>query len=201
MTSALATRLLKQDESSATTPPPSLPYAPGVKFFVRYEAASKELVVGGDWYDAFWLSDGRIGVCIGDVSGHDLCAAVLMTAVKTALRSALTMEPDILLALDAADYLIRTKSTDDFCTALLGIIDVDAKTLRLANAGHPGPKIWDPRSKTVTDPFTDRDLPLGLRDLHATRTEPKTVRMEKGSLAVFYTDGLVEWNRDIDAGC
>ena len=180
--------------------PRILPHPGQLEFHAYYQPAHEGFLVGGDWYDAFPLPDGRIGVSIGDASGHGLTASVMMASVKNALRTTLIMEPDIGRALDAVDYLIRTEYGDgSFCTAVLGIIDPDVMTLRLANAGHPGPKVWDPNAGTVLDPFTDRDLPLGLRDLSMARTPPKTIRIPD-SLVVFYTDGLVECGRDIISG-
>lgn len=72
-------------------------------------------------------------------------------------------------------------------------------TLRVGSAGHPGPKIWDPAKNAILDPFTERDVPLGVRDLTQKRANPKTVRLN-GGLAVFYTDRLVECQRDFSQG-
>ena len=180
--------------------PRIFPHPGELEFHAYYQPARENFLVGGDWYDAFPLPDGRIGVSVGDASGHGLTATVMMASVKNALRTSLIMEPNIGRALDAVDYLIRTEYGDgSFCTAVLGIIDPDVMTLRLATAGHPGPKMWDPEAGTVLDPFTERDLPLGMRDLSVTRTTPKTVRIP-GGMVVFYTDGLVECGRDIISG-
>lgn len=154
------------------------------------------MMVGGDWYDAFPLPDGRIGVCVGDVSGHGLEAAVLMASMRNALRTALIMEPNIARALETIDFLMRTEAAgSQFCTAALGIIDLESMTIRLSSAGHPGPKIWDTVSGLVTDPFTKRDLPLGLHDIESSREPPHSVRINSG-IAVFYTDGLIECRRN-----
>jgi serine phosphatase RsbU (regulator of sigma subunit) len=124
-----------------------------------------------------------------------------MASVKNALRASMIMDPDIVRTLDAVDYMLRVDQHEPglFCTALLGIVDPEAMTLRLAPAGHPGPKIWDFDKNAVVDPFSDRDLPLGLRDMSTRRTQPKTIRLE-GGLVVFFTDGLLESTRDYVAG-
>lgn len=176
--------------------PRTLPHVPGLEFFPFYQPASRSQVVGGDWYDAFVIPDGRIGVSLGDVAGHGLQASVVMGSMRNALRTALLTEPDIGRALDTVDYLLRNEYPDvPFCTAMLAIVDMDAMTLRLGSAGHPGPRIWDDNSQKVIDPFVERDLPLGLRALSRARVTPRTVRLE-GGLVVFYTDGLVECKRD-----
>lgn len=180
--------------------PRILPHPGALQFHAFYQPAREGVLVGGDWYDAFALPDGRIGVSVGDASGHGLTASVMMASVKNALRTSLIMEPDLGRALDTVDYLIRTEYSDgSFCTAALGIIDPGAMTLRLASAGHPGPMVWDPNVGAVTDPFTDRDLPLGLRDLAGGRARPKTISIA-GGFVVFFTDGLVECGRDILTG-
>lgn len=193
-------RLFTEAHATATTfqqaaLPRIFPEVPGVQFFSYYEPAAKGLLVGGDWYDAFFMRDGRIGVTVGDVSGHGLQAASMMASIRNALRTALLMEPDIGRALDTVDHLFRTEyGGETFCTASLAIIDPDAMTLRLGSAGHPGPKIWDRAAGALTDPFVERDLPLGLRDLSAKRSQPRTIRLSSG-LVVFYTDGLTECKR------
>lgn len=180
--------------------PRSLPQVPKLQFFSYYQPASRSRTVGGDWYDAFIIPDGRIGVSVGDVAGHGLHASVAMGAMRNALRTALITEPDIGRALTTVDYLLRDEYPEiPFCTAIVAIIDVDAMTLRLQSAGHPGPRIFDEKSGTVIDPFTERDLPLGMRDLGREHPRPRTIRLE-GGLVVFYTDGLVECNRNLFEG-
>jgi hypothetical protein len=181
--------------------PSVLPHREGIELFGYYQPATKGLLLGGDWYDAFPLPDGRIGISMGDVTGHGLSACVLMASVKNALRASMIMDPDIVRTLDAVDYMLRVDQHEPglFCTALLGIVDPEAMTLRLAPAGHPGPKIWDFDKNAVVDPFSDRELPLGLRDMSTRRTQPKTIRLE-GGLVVFFTDGLLESTRDYVAG-
>jgi len=195
-------RLYTDAHATATTfqraaLPHAFPDLPGIRFFSYYRPATKNMLVGGDWYDAFLLPDGRLGICVGDVAGHGLEASVLMGSMRNAIRTALLMQPDISKALDAVDYLLRTEyGMPHFCTAMLGILDPEALTLRIAPAGHPGPKIWDADRAIVIDPFTERDLPLGFRNLSGDRAMPHTVRLARGSVVVFYTDGLIEGTRE-----
>lgn len=178
--------------------PRELPQAPGVRFDAVYRPADSSLLVGGDWYDAFFLPDGRrIGISVGDVVGHGLSAAVIMSSMKNALRTALAVEPDLKRALTAVDFVRSNENEPDrFCTAMLAILDPNARTLTCLPAGHPGPQLWNPVIGRVDDPFTDRGLPLGCRGLSDRPPEPLTVSLPPGSVIAFYTDGLVEWNRD-----
>lgn len=71
-----------------------------MRLAVRYSPAYQGLNVGGDWYDAFTMPDGRIGVSIGDVQGHNVEAAAFMGQVRVGLRAlaSVTGEPGELLA-------------------------------------------------------------------------------------------------------
>lgn len=180
--------------------PRVLPSSPRIAFDALYQPATSALLIGGDWYDAFAMPDRRIAVSIGDVSGHGLEAAVLMTSMKNALRTALIVDPDPLRALDAGDYVFRSENrADQFCTSMLAILDPDAMTLTCAPAGHPGPKIWHPGTNQITDPFAGRGLPLGMRDLFKSDA-PKSIDLTPGTFIVFYTDGLVEAQRNLEQG-
>jgi GAF domain-containing protein len=177
--------------------PRVLPTRPGVHFDAYYEPAESELLVGGDWYDAFNLPDGRIGISIGDVTGHGVDAASLMGSLRDALRTALYGGLDLLRALEIADYLIGEEFPEGrYATAQLSIYDPRTRMLRGAAAGHPGPLIWMPSREEVIDPFLDRGLPLGIRSLQRHGQEFCSLELEPGAMAVFFTDGLLEWDRD-----
>ena len=181
--------------------PRALPEKPGLRFDAYYEPAEAEMLVGGDWYDAFNLPDGRIGISIGDVSGHGVDAAAFMGSLRDALRTALYGEPNLLRALEIADYLIGEEFPDGrYATAQLGIYDPQTRTLTGAAAGHPGPLIWLPSAGGVIDPFQRHGLPLGMRSLLNTGPETSSIALEPGSLVVYFTDGLMEWNRNYVEG-
>src|SRR5262249_14784203 len=102
-----------------------------------YEAGSERLEVGGDWYDAFELPSGRVGLTVGDVVGHGLPAAAAMGQLRTAL-SALAMDADspgdLLRRLDR--FLARTQVTD-FATICYAVLDPETGLLEYASGGHP----------------------------------------------------------------
>lgn len=179
--------------------PGSLPEVPGLVLDGFYEPSSEELLVGGDWYDAFAMPDGRIAITVGDVLGHGIEAAVWMGRLRNALRAAILSEPDPAAALIVADRLMRLDSNDDFSTALVAIIDPVHRTMSCASAGHPGPLMWT-HDGTIADPISERSLPLGLQDLASEEIRrSQTVTMKAGMFTVFFTDGLLEWNRDVPA--
>lgn len=174
--------------------PQALPAVPELRFDSLYEPADAALLVGGDWYDAFNLRDGKIGISIGDVSGHGIEAAAQMSSIRNAIRMALVMEHDLSKVLEDADFLFANEVSDGtFCTALVAIVDTERGTMHCASAGHPGPLIWT--RGEVQEPITSRALPLGFGMLSHTPVTPTTVRLEPGCTVVFFTDGLIEWER------
>jgi serine phosphatase RsbU (regulator of sigma subunit) len=178
-----------------------LPARPGVALDAYYEPAEAELLIGGDWYDAFNLPDGRMGISIGDVTGHGVEAAAFMGSLRDALRTALYGDPDLARALDIADYLIGEEFPEErFATAVLSIFDPQTHTLSCASAGHPGPLLWVPSTGEVIDPFVSRGLPLGMRRFTRITQQTGTIELESGCVAVYFTDGLVEWHRDYVEG-
>jgi hypothetical protein len=177
--------------------PKRLPTVPGVRFDAIYEAAEKDALVGGDWYDAFQISDGRVVVSVGDVVGNGLDAAVTMAAARQAIRGAAQVFPEPAAVLNAADRALRSEQPDRIVTAFLGILDPRTRAFSFASAGHPPPMLRHPDG-TVSE-LVATDLPLGLRNEHGTRASVTMVLPDDG-LLVLYTDGLTESTRDILAG-
>lgn len=176
--------------------PSALPAVEGITFDAIYEPSSENMLVGGDWYDAFRLDDGRIAITVGDVLGHGLEAAAWMSRLRNGFRAALLADPDPARALEVVDRMLQLESREGFTTAVVALVDPVRSTLSCASAGHPGPLLWD-GSGQISDPFEDRGLPLGCRNLGPVRTTSQTLDVRPGSFAAFFTDGLLEWNRDI----
>jgi serine phosphatase RsbU (regulator of sigma subunit) len=175
--------------------PSSLPDVTGFTFSAIYEAGKTEALVGGDWYDAFILADGRIVVSIGDVAGSGLLAAVTMSSVRQAIRGAAHVRADPGVMLTAAN-----RSLDDpegrFVTAFVGVIDPLTSTIAYQSAGHP-PPVLRCADGTVTE-FVRGGLPLGV-SVENQRSTHEAV-LPSGSLLVLYTDGLVESTHDMLEG-
>ncbi|HET7814438.1 MAG TPA: PP2C family protein-serine/threonine phosphatase, partial [Candidatus Baltobacteraceae bacterium] len=176
--------------------PSALPAVPGISFDAYYEPSSENMLVGGDWYDAFPLEDGRIAITVGDVLGHGLEAATWMSRLRNGFRAALFADVSPTRALEVVDRMLQVESREGFTTAVVALVDPIRSTLTCASAGHPGPLLWN-GSGTITDPFEDRGLPLGFRNLGPVRSTSQTLDVRAGSFAAFFTDGLLEWNRDI----
>ena len=119
--------------------PDGLPEIAGLDLAVRYLPATEGLNVGGDWYDAFPLDGGRVGLVTGDVVGHNIAAASVMGQVRNLLRGYATENPQ------PADVLRRTSTAlarllpDALATVAYAVLDPAAGELSYASAGHPPP--------------------------------------------------------------
>ena len=140
--------------------PQTLPTIDQLRLSADYRPGSGEAGIGGDWYDAFTLSDGRIALTIGDVLGHGLNAAVTMGKLRQAMRSAAYLAPTPNAMLDVADATVRDVSSEMYATAIAGIFDPVKHEFVFASAGHPGPAIR--YADGSVEEFTSPGVLLGL---------------------------------------
>jgi serine phosphatase RsbU (regulator of sigma subunit)/anti-sigma regulatory factor (Ser/Thr protein kinase) len=176
--------------------PETLPEMTGAQFHAAYRPASDEAEVGGDWYDAFTLPDGRIAVSVGDVAGHGLEAAVIMGEVRQAIRTAAVAAESSASILDYVNRIILLRQSLGMVTAIFAIYDPVASTLAYASAGHPPPVLV--LRNGVVRALPTGSLPLGCDDALASREWTFTV--PAGAHVLFYTDGLIENERDLIGG-
>jgi phosphoserine phosphatase RsbU/P len=168
--------------------PSKLPELPGFEFAARYVPAEVR-GVGGDWYDAFVLPDGRLWLMIGDVTGHGLRAAVVMGRLRSTLRSyALDCRtPEEVLA--RADRKLHFFEPAETATVLCAVVELSHNRLHVSLAGHPPPVIArDGCPGTLLE--VQPGLPLGV---DAAIPRPSTtLRLHPGDTLILYTDGLVD---------
>ena len=176
--------------------PLHLPVVAGLSFDALYEPGLIEAQIGGDWYDAVRLLDGRVVVTIGDVAGHGLNAAVIMGVVRQILRGIAQLHAEPVMMLDAADRALRLEYPDVIVTAWVGNFDLVDHTLTYASAGHPPPLLLDLSGEVQElDHLT---LPIGLRQSH--QGHASHITLSYGSTLWLYTDGLIEASHDLLAG-
>jgi PAS domain S-box-containing protein len=173
--------------------PAQLPLLRDIKFSASYSAASESQRVGGDFYDAFELPDGRVAITIGDVTGHGLEAAVIMGEIRQALRAASFESAEPSAILDRASRLLVASGRTVFVTAICGVLDPVTGRFAYATAGHP-PPIIDEGGELRRLPAAG--LPIGLRDDEGVDF---AVRLKAPCTLIAFTDGLMEFGRDIDA--
>ncbi|MDI9835481.1 SpoIIE family protein phosphatase [Streptomyces sp. KAU_LT] len=166
-----------------------LPSTPGLTLAARYLPATRGLNIGGDWYDAFRQPDGSLITVVGDVTGHGLHAAVMMSQLRTALRAYAVdgSSPGQLLT-RLHEFLHRLRM-DLYATAVIARFHPDDDTLTWAAAGHPPPVLRGPDGEVVTlDAKPGAMLGIPLQQRIADHTAP----LPPGSTLALYTDGLVE---------
>jgi serine phosphatase RsbU (regulator of sigma subunit) len=178
--------------------PDKLPVVPGLALDARYLPVTRNMDIGGDWYDVFRLPEGRMAVTVGDVMGKGLTAAAGMGRVRNALRALALTDSRPIAVLTGLDRLFTaTEQEEQVTTVTYLVIDPATGEGLAGNAGHLPTLLISGEGKAVLDQAADAGTPLGWpspRKQHAFRMPP-------GSTAVFYSDGLVENRaRGLDAG-
>ncbi|MFN2450436.1 MAG: PP2C family protein-serine/threonine phosphatase [Candidatus Baltobacteraceae bacterium] len=172
-----------------------LPAVSNLGFSATYLPSAVSEKVGGDWYDAFELPHGRIMFCIGDVVGHGVEAAVRMSKARQAIVIAALHEDNPGSILARANTSLMLEETA-FATAICGYVDARTLEVTYATAGHP-PAILV-ASDGSASLLNYGGLPLGVQADARYRTFHFTAEPE--SVLVLYTDGLIEYDRNLIEG-
>ncbi len=175
--------------------PDTLPEVQGITLRACYKPLSIE--VGGDWYDAFRLPDGKLAVAAGDVMGKGLTAAAGMGRVRNALRALALTDPRPAAVLAGLDRLFMATELDEQVTTVCYLV-VDPETGEgvAGNAGHLPPLLLGPGMVPRLDQ-AEAGTPLGW----ASPRQQYPFRLPRGHTAVLYSDGLVEnRKRGLDSG-
>ncbi|MGW7290652.1 PP2C family protein-serine/threonine phosphatase, partial [Streptomyces sp. NPDC054847] len=172
---------------------PVLPDVEHLELAARYAASSTTAQVGGDWYDSFVVPNGDTALVIGDVSGHNLDAAIAMSQLRSMLRGiAIDRQepPDtVLRRLDMANHSLYREAT---ATCIYGLVKGPAAgpwELTYSSAGHLPPLLTTADGDTRyleegaglllgMDPDMPRSMARHMLPAHST--------------VLFYTDGLIE---------
>ena len=178
--------------------PDALPQVPGLDLAVRYVPATEGADVGGDWYDAFPLPDGRIGLVTGDVAGHSIASASVMGQVRSMLRAYAIDDPDPARVLERANTALARLLPDVLASVVYAVLDPATGDLAYASAGHPPPLVTTgPGHAEYLDDTTGIMLGActGISFTTGRRLLPPGARL------LLYTDGLIEdRHRDICDG-
>jgi serine phosphatase RsbU (regulator of sigma subunit) len=172
-----------------------LPATPELDLHATYIPATSEALVGGDWYDAFELPDKRILFSIGDVAGHGLEAAIVMSRARQAIIAAALHENDPGRVLERANAAILLQDAR-MVTAICGYIDPATFEVVYATAGHPPPILARAGAPSIVLPHGG--IPLGILPGETYRTF--VAAAGTGAVLVLYTDGVTEFGRDPIAG-
>jgi serine phosphatase RsbU (regulator of sigma subunit)/DNA-binding NarL/FixJ family response regulator len=168
--------------------PNQLPNRPELPMAVRYVPASDNAEIGGDFYEVTEL-DGKLLVAIGDVCGHSIEAATIMGEVRHALRAYAVEGHDLVEILRLLDVMLRRFHDGWLTTMCLLLVDLAAGTVTVANAGHVPPLLADPSGARYLD------VPGPLLGVDLDRPPATELTLDRGTLVVLMTDGLIEGRR------
>src|SRR5205823_1169144 len=169
--------------------PEQMPQIEGLQIAARYLPSGQALEVGGDWFDAMALPDGKVAVAVGDVVGHGLRSAAVMGQVRNVLRAYALDGYSPSAILDRLDRALPLTEREAIATAMCVLLDPRSGELVYSTAGHPPALLLEPGEKPR---FLDeaRAVPLGAVD-GAVFPEAADYA-PPGSSLLLYTDGLVE---------
>ena len=156
-----------------------------------YQPAGEAMRVGGDWYLVMPLNrPGQIGISVGDVVGHGLPGATVMSRLRAAVGATALSQADPALVLSTLDTYAGTVQGARCATVAYALIDAENGTISYTCAGHPYPLLVGPDSDPVyledgrrTPVATARVNPAG---------STAQADLPPGTLVLLYTDGLIE---------
>lgn len=164
-----------------------------------YQPAGEAMRVGGDWYSVTPLDrGGRIGISVGDVVGHGLPAAIVMSRLRAAVAASALTAGEPAAVLGALDRYGASVAGARCATVAYALIAVEAETgcatMRYSCAGHPYPLVVLPDHRAVYLQ-SGRRTPVAIKE-HEPEAYPSdataTANLSPGSLILLYTDGLIE---------
>jgi len=156
---------------------------------------------GGDYYDFLLPEDnqnGRIRIILGDVSGHGISSALLMTTSRALFRQRSAMSGGLAQVTSDVNRLLcdDVEGSGNFVTLFCIEIDTMAKCLKWVRAGHDPAIQYDPQKKVFTE-LRGEGIALGIDDSWQ-YTENEISNLSDGHIAVLYTDGI--WEAQNSAG-
>ncbi|MGK5685031.1 SpoIIE family protein phosphatase [Actinoplanes sp. URMC 104] len=164
-----------------------------------YQAATHDLEVGGDWFDAFLITHDKLALVVGDVVGRGIEAATTMGQLRSAVRALASNENGPARLIEGLDRFVDRVESARMATVAYVEIDLASGEVAYSCAGHLPPLLLQP----VGSPeflLRGRSAPLGSKAGDTRRTEDR-MRLPAGSRLLLYTDGLIERRtRPIDQG-
>jgi anti-anti-sigma factor len=165
---------------------PSVPVVPGADIAAEYLVAAEDTAAGGDWFDAIALGD-RLVLIVGDVVGHGVEAAAVMSQLRTALRMQISAGYTIGEALEALDRFHEHVPGSKSATVCIGSLDFTTGEFQYCTAGHPPPLL------VSADANARYAEPSGAGPLGGGTGFPvRTEVLDVGDSVLLYSDGLIE---------
>jgi serine phosphatase RsbU (regulator of sigma subunit) len=170
--------------------PKHLPETPGLELVAHYEAAGRGAEAGGDWYDAFALTHGRIGIVVGDVTGRGIPAASMMGHLRSVTRAFALADNATRSAGEVLTRLNRYQlglAEQELFTVIYAIVDPSRGRLCWASGGHPPPLLRTANGETRF--LEGGGAVMGVWDTVYADVEDT---VGPSDTLIFYSDGLVE---------
>jgi sigma-B regulation protein RsbU (phosphoserine phosphatase) len=121
--------------------PEKLPNTPNLKIEASYLPHDR---VGGDYYDYIPINQNQFLICVADVSGKGIPAALMMSNFQASLRTLVRLTPNLVDIIEALNYqVLENTKGEKFITFFAAIYDIRLKTMVYVNAGHNPPILWD----------------------------------------------------------
>lgn len=163
------------------------PVPDGYALSSRYLPSGTD-AVGGDWFDATSLPDGRLVLMVGDVAGHGMGMAAVTAQLRHALRAYLIDAGGAAGALERLGGLIAELLPGELATVTAVELEPDTGRTTVVSAGHPPPVLRSQGGAHLLDQARGPALGLGVDPTHHVHT----VELAPGDAVLLYTDGLVE---------
>ena len=166
--------------------PSKLPQLAGTQIAGAWQPA---LEVGGDYFDVIQLAEKRIGICVGDVAGKGITAALLMANLQASFRAFATADASPQLVCSKLNtFLCANTAPGKFVTFFYAVLDADERTLTYENAGHsPGLLL---RSNGTTECLRGGGAVLGA--LPEWIYQDHLTKLQSGDKLLLFTDGITE---------
>jgi len=173
--------------------PSDFPDLEGYELASHYEAAKE---VGGDYYDFVEVDKDTLGVVVADVSGKGVPGSLVMTMIRTALRTEARNLYDAAEVLSRVnDFVMSDMKKGMFVTVFYVIIDSKRRRLNYASAGHNPMILYRPNTKK-TYYLNPRGFPIGIqlheKELFRKSIESDTIQLAEDDILLLYTDGITE---------
>lgn len=183
----LERELARAEEIQRSMLPRHLPHLEGYEIGATMIPARS---VGGDLYDIIQLSDEKLGIVIGDVSGKGIPAALFMALTQSLIRATATADmPPAEVLTRVNHHLYEMNASGMFVTVLYGVLCKESREFNYVRAAHEHPLVWDKAGKRLPSP-EDHGLPLGLFSNPVFQTQ--TLELPAIGTLVLYTDGVTE---------
>ncbi len=165
--------------------PKEIPQLPGIAVATAWRPAH---AVGGDYFDVLRLDGHRLAICIADVSGKGVSAALLMANVQASLRASVRdLDSPARVCGIVNAMLCESIAANKFVTFFCGVLDANARAFRYCNAGHPYPILISASAEHTLD---QGGAVLGV--FPSWKYEDFSVNLKSGDRLLLFTDGITE---------